>query len=192
MKTGLNRVSDKNTASTKYILIIISLVLIANVAVMGTLMYLASKAESLTNTFTPAHVDSEIEEEFDGTYKTNVNAINTGDINAYLRIKFVTYRVNDSGERIGGETFVPEFILGDGWFEKDGFYYYNKPVAPEKSPESPLVGKEGIKLASYNDVDGGNQVIEVMAEAIQAVPVNVVQEKWHVNLDTDGITIKGN
>lgn len=192
MKISLSRISGKNKASTKYLLIVMSLVLIANIAVMGTLMYLANKTEPLTNTFTPAHVTSKVEEEFDGTHKSNVTVVNTSDIYAYLRIKFVTYRVNDSGERIGGEATVPEFVLGNGWFEKDGFYYYNKPVAPSETPESVLVGADGIELVKYDDADGGKQVIEVIAEAIQAVPVNVVQEKWNVILDSDGSTIKGN
>ena len=47
-------------------------------------------------------------------------------------------------------------------------------------------------MGEYQDADGGKQVIEVIAEAIQSVPTTVVAEKWGVTVDTDGVTIKAN
>lgn len=38
---------------------------------------------------------------------------------------------------------------------------------------------------SYTDADGGKQVIEVMAEAIQAEPARAVGEAWGVTI-TEG------
>lgn len=117
---------------------------------------------------------------------------NTSNIDAYIRVKLVTYRVNDKGEKIGGTATIPNFTLGAGWFEKDGFYYYNKTVAQDAKPTTDLIGDSGITLVKYNDADGGRQVVEVIAEAIQSVPTSVVAEKWKVKVDTDGVTIKGN
>ena len=35
--------------------------------------------------------------------------------------------------------------------------------------------------------DGGRQVIEVIAEAIQSVPTSVVADNWNVTVDANGV-----
>ena len=150
-------------------------------------MYIVSKTTAVTNTFEPATVTCEVQENFDGTVKKDVTVKNTSNIDAYLRVKLVTYRVNDKGERIGGTAAIPSFTPGEGWFEKDGFYYYNKPIAPNKTPAANLIGNDGITLVKYTDADGGRQVIEVIAEAIQSVPTSVVKEYWNVTVDANGV-----
>ena len=102
-------------------------------------------------------------------------------------MKLVTYRVNEKGERIGGTATIPGFTLGNGWFAKDGFYYYNKPVAPDAKPANDLIGSSGIALKEYTDADGGRQVIEVIAEAIQSVPTSVVADNWNVTVHANGV-----
>ena len=65
------------------------------------------------------------------------------------------------------------------------FYYYTLPVAPEKTPAANLI--DTITLTgSYNDADGGKQVIEVMAEAIQSLPTTTVTSVWPVTVNADG------
>ena len=182
----------KSTASRKVIVLAIAVVLLLSATVTGTLMYLVSKTTAVTNTFEPATVTCEVQENFDGAVKKNVTVKNTSNIDAYLRVKLVTYRVNADGQRIGGTATIPTFTLGEDWFVKDGFYYYKKPVAPGKTPETDLIGDNGITLVEYTDADGGRQVIEVIAEAIQSVPTSVVADKWGVTVDADGVTIKAN
>lgn len=177
----------KSTASRKVIVLAIAAVLLLSATVTGTLMYLVSKTTAVTNTFEPATVTCEVQENFDGTVKKDVTVKNTSNIDAYLRVKLVTYRVNDKGERIGGTAAIPSFTPGEGWFEKDGFYYYNKPVAPNKTPAANLIGNDGITLVKYTDADGGRQVIEVIAEAIQSVPTSVVADNWNVTVDANGV-----
>lgn len=177
----------KSTASRKVIVLAIAVVLLLSATVTGTLMYLVSKMTVVTNTFEPATVTCEVQENFDGTVKKDVTVKNTSNIDAYLRVKLVTYRVNDKGERIGGTATIPSFTLGEGWFEKDGFYYYNTPVAPGETPKTNLIGNTGITLVKYTDADGGRQVIEVIAEAIQSVPTSVVKEYWNVTVDANGV-----
>lgn len=183
---------SKSTTSTKTVMLVVAAVLVVCIGVAGTLMFLVDKTSEVTNTFEPANVKCQVEESFDTKVKKNVNVKNTSNIDAYIRVKLVTYRVNDKGEKIGGTATIPNFTLGAGWFEKDGFYYYNKPVAQDAKPATDLIGDFGITLVKYNDSDGGRQVVEVIAEAIQSVPTSVVAEKWKVKVDTDGVTIKGN
>lgn len=181
-----------STASTKMMVLAISIILLLSTAVMGTMMFLVSKTPVVTNTFDPAKVTCEVQEQFDGTVKKNVTAKNTSNIDAYLRIKLVSYRVNADGESIGGTAEIPNFTPGSGWFEQDGFYYYHKPVAPGEIPEVKLIGDSGITLVTYTDADGGKQVIEVIAEAIQAKPTSVVADQWNVTVNDSGTISKKN
>lgn len=183
---------SKSTTSTKTVMLVVAAVLVVCIGVAGTLMFLVDKTSEVTNTFEPANVKCQVEESFDTKVKKNVNVKNTSNIDAYIRVKLVTYRVNDKGEKIGGTATIPDFALGAGWFEKDSFYYYNKPVAQNAKPTTDLIGDSGITLVKYNDADSGRQVVEVIAEAIQSVPTSVVAEKWKVKVDTDGVTIKRN
>ncbi len=182
----VNRRAGKRRHSKRLGTAVLSLLLLMTVAIGGTVAYLTSDAGSVENTFVPGKVTTEVEEGFDGTVKTNVNARNTGNIDVWVRIKLLTYRVNADGDRIGGKAEIPAFDRGDGWFWKDGFYYYDSPVAPTKAPARNLADK--IELtAAYDDADGGKQVIEVMAEAIQAMPDAAVEEAWGVTVSNGKI-----
>ena len=182
-----NQVEKKHGWSSKKAgILFLSLLLIAVLQIGGTLAYLVANTEPVVNTFTPSKVKSEVTENFDGTYKTNVNVTNTGDVDAYIRVKLVTYRVNNKGDHIGGEAKLPEFKLGTGWvMGKDGNYYYTKPVAPGKEPGANLT--DSMLLKEYVDADGGKQVVEVMAEGIQANPKDAVEDAWeNVKVDSYG------
>lgn len=163
-----------NNKFKKLTIMQISLLLIVLMTVGGTVAFLTAAPKTATNTFTPTAVSCNVTETFDGTAKSNVNVENTGNTDAYVRVKLVTYRVmdiNGKDERIGGSAVIPEFTPGTDWVKgTDGFYYYTKLVAPGEKPATPLIGTPGINLVAYTDVDGGRQVIDVIAEAIQPQP----------------------
>lgn len=172
-----------------------SLVLVVSVLVLllavagGTLAWLTANTGPVVNTFTPAQVSCKVTEDFNGTTKSNVNVENTSDIPAYIRVKLVTYRVNDAGQHIGGTAEITDDLtLGTNWVKNGDYYYYTKPVAPESSPEKPLIGTPGITLKSYTDVDGGYQAIDVMAEAIQSSPAEAVGKSWGVTISEGSVT----
>lgn len=156
-------------------MVIATAVLLA-LAIGGTVAWLSTKGDPIINTFNPSEVACKVTESFNGTVKSNVNVKNTGDTEAYIRVKLVTYRTNDAGQHIGGTASTPNFSPGADWVLYDGYYYYTKPVAPEKKPEADLISS--ITLESYTDVDGGHQAIDVMAEAIQSVPEAAVNAAW--------------
>ena len=183
MKFGKN--AAHGGAKRSLVLVVSVLALVLAVA-GGTLAWLVANSGPVTNTFTPAQVSCTVEEKFDGTTKKDVNVKNTSDIDAYLRVKLVTYRVNEADQHIGGTAAIPNFTPGEGWVEHDGFYY-SKPVAPDKTPAANLI--DTITLTgSYNDADGGKQVIEVMAEAIQSQPETAVGEAWGVKIAPNSVT----
>ena len=169
-----------------------SLVLVVSVLVLllavagGTLAWLTAQTDGVVNTFTPAQVSCEVTEDFNGTIKSNVNVTNTSDIYAYIRVKLVTYRVNAQNQHIGGTASLPNFTLGTGWVKYGDYYYYTKPVEPNKKPEANLI--RSITLNSYTDVDGGYQAIDVMAEAIQSSPAEAVGKSWGVTISEGSVT----
>lgn len=171
--------------SKKTGMLFLSLLLVATMMVGGTLAYLFTNSVPVVNTFNLSHVSCSVTEEFNGTTKSNVNVTNTGDIDAYIRVKLVTYRVNDEGDHIGGTAKIPPFTPGNGWVENGDYYYYTQPVAPGTKPAAALISSIDL-IGSYTDADGGKQVIEVMAEAIQANGVadngtKAVVEAWGVD-----------
>ena len=120
-------------------------------------------------------------ENFDGTTKSNVNVTNNGNTEAYIRVKLVTYRTNDQGQHIGGPATLPSFTLGKNWKEYGDYYYYTLPVSAGENPAANLTDSMTL-TGSYSDADGGKQVIEVMAEAIQSEPAKAVGESWGVSI----------
>ena len=183
--------NDKNAARggmNRSLVLVVSLLALLLVVAGGTLAWLTAQ-DSVSNTFTPAHVSCVVTENFDGTVKSNVNVTNTSDIAAFIRVKLVTYRVNDDGQHIGGTATILPFTPGTGWVKYGDFYYYTLPVAPNAAPETALIGTKGIELVQYTDADGGKQVIEVMAEAIQSQPDRAVQQAWGVTVINGSLNV---
>lgn len=164
-------------------------VLLLALTIGGTVAWLTSKTSDITNTFTPSQVACAVNEFFNEATgeKSQVNVTNVGDTDAFIRVRLVTYRTNDSKLHIGGAAEVPAFTPGNGWVKYGDYYYYTKPVAPNEKPESDLISR--IQLESvYTDADGGYQAMDVMAEAIQSEPAEAVGQAWGVSISQGSVT----
>lgn len=166
---------------------LLATVMLFALAVGGTIAWLIDKDSPLVNTFDPSKVTCEVQEKFDGKVKSDVNVKNTGDIDAFIRVKLVTYRTNDAGQHIGGTAALPQFTLGANWVEYNGYYYYTLPVAPGDKPATKLTDSMTL-TESYDDADGGHQSIDVMAEAIQSAPPEAVGQAWGVSIAPGSVT----
>ena len=184
----------KHRKLRKPVKLLLSFLLILTVSVGGTLAYLSAQTEPVVNTFMPSHVDCEVKEIFENNAKTSIKVHNTSDIEAYIRVKLVSYRVNSEGQYIGGTATV-DFEVAGAWFEYGGFYYHKKPVVANDNIDSNtsdltsnlIAADSKIELhGQYDDSDGGKQVVEVMAEAIQSKPVDAVEKAWGITVDSDG------
>ena len=150
--------------------------------------YMIKRTQFEENTFTPAVVTCELHEvkNADTTQKTSITVTNTGNVNAYLRVRLVSYWVDPATGAIAAKpspavTFTP----GMGWVAGSGnTYYYQPPVAPGATTYELL--DSAITLTSQ---DGLVQVIEVFAEAIQAQPAAAVTGSWGVTLSPSGNVI---
>ena len=173
---------------------LLATVMLFALAVGGTIAWLIDKDRPLVNTFDPSKVTCEVQEKFDGKVKSDVNVKNTGDIDAFIRVKLVTYRTNNAGQHIGGTAALSQFTLGANWVEYNGYYYYTLPVAPGDNPATKLTDSMTL-TESYDDADGGHQSIDVMAEAIQSVPEDAVKAAWGADfsIGADGsLIVPGN
>lgn len=159
-----------------------ALVLLLCAAVGGTLAWMTAQSDTVTNTFTPAEVKTEIVETIDGTSKSGIQVKNTGDVEAYVRAAIAMAWVDASGDPVGSSVALPTLpVPSSGWVKgSDGIYYYTQPVAPDG--ETPALFATAITEPTDKPANCHLQVT-VLAEAIQADGVNsedeyAVVEAW--------------
>lgn len=172
----------------KLLLLLVAAVLLANISMVYA--YTKHSTDPIVNTLLPAVVDAEVVETFDGVDKSVIKAKNASNVEAYLRLKVITYWQDSKGNVVAR---APKALTIDydtqNWLLKDGIYYYKYPVAPGETTAHNLL-KTNIKLASDSETVNHvtytyHQVVEITAEAIQSKPVDAVQDSWKVTVNTD-------
>lgn len=173
------------------------LVLCVIAAVGGTVAFMFKKAQK-KNTFQVAQVNCEVHEKMDGKERANVGNFNgktksdicvknTGNIDEFIRIRLVSYYVDNNGDVVGrASSDYPTLALNSDWIAgANHTYYYTQPVVANAFT---TILCKPITLGTKTLVDGTEvkQVIEVFAEAIQANPDKAVTETWGVTV-TDGM-----
>lgn len=173
-----------------HIVIVLSVVL---VLLCGTTLALMFRQTSLvTNEFETAMVDCQVHEQTDtgsvmAGAKSSITVQNTGNIPAYIRVRFVSYWVDSEGHIVGKASEMPDIPYdANAWFEQDGIYYCKTPVAVGGyTPELLQSGKTIVLCADAET--GYRQVLEVFADAIQSEPNKAVTESWNVNISGENI-----
>lgn len=159
----------KKNKSLKIVLICLLIAAIVG-AIGATAAYMIKETQNVQNDFIPAKVTCNVNEVFDGNEKSSITVQNTGNINAYIRVRFVSYWVNDEGNIVGKPSAKVSFDYNsDLWVldEANDTYYYTKPVAPGDSTPELLGSKIVLQTSEFNGKPV-YQVIEVLSEAIQA------------------------
>ena len=166
-------------------------------AVGLTLAFMFKKAEK-TNLFIPAEVACAVREKLDnkevtgiavGSEKSDIRVENTGNVKEFIRLRLVSYYV-DADENIVGtvSSQYPALILKNDWIAgANRTYYYPYPVEPGS-----LTGIlcEPFTLGQ-TQLENGTvvyQVMEVIAEAVQAEPSDAAQEVWGVTVENGVVT----
>ena len=149
-----------------------SILLLALVAVLllgtvgGTVAYLVTATGPVENVFIPAEYDTEIDEKFEGTAKSEITVINKGQVNVYVRVAIVGYYVDDTTGKIVASWDGSQVSCNDGWTEgADGFYYYNGIVPPGQPTSNLLKNPISVDTESHS---GAHLVVTVMHQSIQA------------------------
>ena len=125
--------NGKRVMKTKKTVALVALLVLLCCTVAGTVAYLVTSTDPVTNTFTPASVTTEVEEEFDGTTKSDVQIKNTGDIDAYIRAAIIINWADKQGiiqtdgknqtklKKIDGKPVRCVFLQLNEFQDKDGF-----------------------------------------------------------------------
>lgn len=167
---------------------LIAVVLLIVVAVLcgGAIAYMYNQTEYVENDFVAPRVTCLVEEEKTDDAKQEITVKNTGNIQAYLRVRLVSNWSESDGaggyNTIGIPSEMPAFNLGEDWIKgSDDTYYYRLPVEPNASTKD-LLGSD----MTLTEKQSYLQVVDVFAEAIQSLPEEAVTTSWKVTLDDDG------
>ena len=160
---------------------LLALTIVLSVAVVGgTLAFIITKTNALTNIFTPAKVDINI----DGN-----EVENTGDIPVYVRVAVVANWVekdaNGNVVAIHSTTPTVNIAMSSNWvLGSDGFYYYKLPVAAgDKITPVENVTSDAAPSSDYT------LQVQVLSSAIQSTPTSAVINVWTA---VTGVEANGN
>lgn len=152
----------------------------------GVYAYMFKQTDIVDNQFIPAVVKCEVNEDYDGHVKSSITVKNTGNIDAYLRLRLVSYWIDSNGNIVPKASEMPTFSVNSGWIKgSDDTYYYNSIVSPNNS-----TGNLSSSIQLKESSEGYKQVVEVFAEAIQAKPKDAVTQAWPVNVNNEILSLK--
>lgn len=181
--------NGKRVMKTKQPVALVAILVLLCCTVAGTVAYLVTSTDPVTNTFTPASVTTQVEEKFDGTTKSDVQIKNTGNIDAYIRVAVIVNWADENGNVYGGATPVAStdyttLTLQTGWIKVGDYYYYTSAVPAHNSTGTLF---EPIKqLRDCADTNYKLQVT-ILADGIQSVPADAVEEAWPaIQVDNNG------
>lgn len=190
MYVGKHEQRRKKRRSNRSLVLTISVIALVVCIVGASLAYLFTKSAGITNTFTPTKVTTDIVEKLDKGVKRNVTIKNTGDIEAFVRAKVVITWKDSSGNVYGtapvAGTDYSITYNSSAWELIDGIYYCKTPVAPNGS--SPVLISECEKLSTAVVPENYDLSVEIIAEAIQSKPADVVQQTWGVTIANGSVT----
>jgi len=144
--------------------------------------YMIKRVGTTTNTFVPAAVQCQVMETVADNAKTRIIVVNEGNIDAYIRVRLVTYMTDEDGNVTTATPPSVDFTLGDSWIKDadSNTYYYKDAVVPG--------GETGNLLETEKIILAEGQVVVVLAEAVQANPSSAVAGAWGVTIADGKIT----
>ena len=169
---------------TNFLLVLAILAVVGGSAAVIAYMFRETQVE--TNELIPAEVSCSVYETFNGTEKSNITVKNTGNIDAYIRVRLVSYWVNEDGNVAPkSSAVISNFTPDENWIKGSNNTYYYTAKVPAGNSTFDLLDGDSITLEPADD--GTTQVIDVFAEAIQAEPAEAVTNSWtEVVVTSDG------
>ena len=160
----------------------VALLLLLCCTVAGTLAYLVTSTDPVTNTFTPAHVSTAVDETFENGVKSDVKIKNTGDIPAYIRAAVIINWADGDGNVSATPVKTTDYTIKwtkEGWVEHGGYYYYTAPVAVGALTGQLFTGCELAK--GVTPPEGYSLQVTILADGIQSEPADAVIQAWGVD-----------
>ncbi len=193
--------NGKRVMKTKQPVALVALLVLLCCTVAGTLAYLVTSTNSVTNTFTPASVSTAVDETFKNGVKSDVKIQNTGNIDAYIRATVIVNWANDAGEISGTPVKTTDYTIAyntNDWYQdtKTDYWYCTtavpskEQVTVEEDSFTPILITE-CKLAEGATVpDGYHLQVTILADGIQSKPADAVIQAWGVTVADDGTISK--
>ena len=194
----------------RVVVVMLVALLITTAIVTSLVVGYMFRVVDVPNTLLPGTVSCMVEEVVsqndDSTTltKQEVTVKNTGNTQAYIRVKVLTYwqdsKGNVVGSKIDNDLLDTDKYNNSNWIRKektvDGgvesiTYYCKTPIDPGKNtPDLLAYGKTVVLGITTTKVDGViytyHQVAEIIPEAIQSQPTEAVKSSWGVTLDANG------
>ena len=156
------------------------------------------RTETIRNDLEPARVSCAVYEKADGVQytqgehkvstKSSIQVQNTGNIDAYLRVRLVSYWVNENGEIGPVSSQAPTVQLASGWIAgSDNTFYFQTPVKSTGYTGEMLAGDITLGTKTVGKTTY-YQVVEVFADAIQSEPSDAAASSWKVTISNGKIT----
>lgn len=174
--------TKKQHFHTLVMICILTLLLLGTV--LGGIAYMQAHSH-ISNTFTVAVMELEVNETFENNVKSDVKVLNQGDVPAYLRAAVAVNRKDADGNILSSVPVENEdynITMGEGWNKgSDGCWYCNSSVAVGE--ESPVL----IENCILNTAEEGKRLsVDILVQGVQAEPSDAVQELWGATV-SDGI-----
>lgn len=175
----------------KIVLLAVSLLLVMCAAIGGTVAYLIDSTGEVKNTFIPASVPPGIDENIEGNVKKDVTIKNTGNVDAYIRVKVVvTWKDANGSVYKTAPVKGTDYNWADGdskWVKHtDGFWYYTAKVPANGSTASLFTDCKQLSTAKVPD--GYSLSVDIHAQSVQAEPADVVEKTWGVVITEGNVT----
>ena len=185
------RHAKSNRISGKVLVVAVALLFLVTAGVGGTLAFIIDKTDPVQNTFTPATVECEVYEYFNGIRKENVRVKNTSNVDVYLRAAIVVnWRDADNNiygkQPVNGIDYTMQLNLNTGGWRKnpdDGYYYLVHPVTPDYTTAPLIISCEPV---ASKVPEGCRLSVEIIASAIQAQPISTAETVWGVRISDEG------
>lgn len=166
--------------------------------------YMLKRTSVVNNEFVPAYVTCQLHEVFENNAKTSIQVENTGNIEAYIRLRVLSYWQDSKGNAVAIDRDPPSITPDSStWIEDTtgsrdtvNTFYCKVPIAAgDKTPEL-LSSGTSITLETMTKTDDSgvvyvyNQVVEIIAEAIQSKPTSAVEDSWKVTIEAvNGVNV---
>ncbi len=171
--------------------LVICLLLVLGISVTGTIAFIVTHTNSITNTFKESSVACQVEEEFSNNVKSDVAIKNTGDTQAYIRVYVNVTWFDQTGNKVHSSKPIENtdykitYSNGNWLLGSDGYWYYKLAVDAGSSTDV-LISKCEL-LETANAPEGYNLSVEIVCSAIQSSPTSVVTGMWNVQVDSGGM-----
>lgn len=119
-----------------------------------------------------------------GTQWSSLTVTNTGNIDAFVRVRVALNWVDGSGNLQGQPSSTPNPQVGGGWIAAgDGVYYLSAKLAPGSTSGNLLAAPLALQQRPDDFNNTIYEQVEASAEAIQALPAKAAEEAWGVSVN---------